>query len=62
VGYATGFAGSVVFGLCLDWFGGADSRSGWAAGFVALTLGPLVTGAVLWRMRRADPAPPPNST
>lgn len=60
VGYATGFAGSVVFGLCLDWFGGADSRSGWTAAFVALALGPVVTGAVLWRMRRADPAPPPN--
>ena len=61
VGYATGFAGSVVFGLCLDWFGGADSPSGWAAAFVALALGPVVTGAVLWRMRRTDPASPDST-
>lgn len=60
VGYATGFAGSVVFGLCLDWFGGADSRSGWTAAFMALALGPVVTGTVLWRLRRMDSAPPTN--
>lgn len=53
-GYMTGFAGSVMFGFCLDWFGGPDSRSGWAAGFIALALGPAVTGTVLWRMRKDD--------
>lgn len=55
-GYLTGFAGSVVFGFCLDWFGGPDSRSGWAAAFVALALGPVVTGTVLWRLRKQDGA------
>lgn len=53
-GYTTGFAGSVMFGFCLDWFGGADSRSGWAAAFMTLALGPAVTGTVLWRLRKAD--------
>ncbi|WP_178133261.1 MFS transporter [Vineibacter terrae] len=55
-GYTTGLAGSVMFGFCLDWFGGADSRSGWAAAFTVLALGPVVTGTVLWRVRKKDDA------
>lgn len=51
MGFVTGFAGSVIFGLCLEWFGGADSAGGWFAAFLMLGLGPIVTAVAVWRAR-----------
>jgi MFS family permease len=42
VGFASGFAGPVVVGTVLDWFGGARSVAGWEAAFAVMAVGSAV--------------------
>jgi MFS family permease len=61
LGYLTGFAGSVTFGLVLGWFGGANASSGWSAAFLMLIAGPLLTAIAVWRLRNMSPGPEANA-
>jgi MFS family permease len=42
VGFASGFAGPVVVGTVLDWFGGARGVAGWEAAFAVMAVGSAV--------------------
>ena len=48
-GFTTGFLGPVVVGNMLDWFGGAESASGWSAGYLVISLGSAVAAWAVWR-------------
>jgi MFS family permease len=48
-GFTTGFLGPVAVGNALDWFGGADTASGWAAGFALIAIGSAVAAWAVWR-------------
>ena len=48
-GFTTGFLGPVAVGNALDWFGGADTASGWMAGFALIAIGSAVAGWAVWR-------------
>jgi MFS family permease len=48
-GFTTGFLGPVVVGNALDWFGGADTASGWMAGFALIAVGSAVAAWAVWR-------------
>ena len=48
-GFTTGFLGPVAVGNVLDWFGGAGSASGWAAGYLVISLGSTVAAWAVWR-------------
>jgi MFS family permease len=50
VGFASGFAGPVVVGSTLDWFGGARSIAGWEAAFAVMAIGSAVAA---WAVRYA---------
>jgi predicted MFS family arabinose efflux permease len=47
-GFTTGFLGPVAVGMVLDWFGGAASASGWAAGFTVIALGSAAAALAVW--------------
>lgn len=53
-GFTTGFLGPVVVGLSLDWFGGTDTRLGWTAAFLTMSIGSAVAGLAVWTARHAD--------
>jgi MFS family permease len=48
-GFTTGFLGPVAVGNVLDWFGGADSASGWSAGYLVIACGSAVAAWAIWR-------------
>lgn len=50
-GFTTGFLGPVAVGHALDWFGGANSPSGWRAGFLVIALGSAVAACAVARAR-----------
>jgi MFS family permease len=52
VGFASGFAGPVVVGTVLDWFGGASSVAGWEIAFAVMAIGSAVA-ALAMRYARA---------
>jgi MFS family permease len=51
VGFASGFAGPVVVGTVLDWFGGARSVTGWEAAFAVMAVGSAVTALAVRYVR-----------
>lgn len=53
-GFTTGFLGPAAVGICLEWFGGADSSDGWAAAFLTMAIGSTVAGFSVWMVRGAD--------
>jgi MFS family permease len=53
-GFTTGFAGPAVFGICLDWFGGAGSSDGWSAAFLTMAAGSAAAGLAVWTARDAE--------
>lgn len=53
-GFTTGFLGPAAVGLSLDWFGGADSRSGWTAAFLTMSIGSTAAALAIWTSRRTD--------
>jgi MFS family permease len=53
-GFTTGFLGPAAVGLSLDWFGGVDSRSGWTAAFLTMSIGSTAAGLSVWISRRTD--------
>jgi MFS family permease len=53
-GFTTGFLGPAAVGLSLDWFGGADSRLGWTAAFLTMSIGSTAAAAAMWISRRSD--------
>jgi MFS family permease len=50
VGFASGFAGPVVVGSVIDWFGGSRSVAGWEAAFAVMAIGSAVAA---WAVRYA---------
>jgi MFS family permease len=50
VGFASGFAGPVVVGSVIDWFGGSRSVAGWEAAFAVMAIGSSVAA---WAVRYA---------
>ena len=46
-GHVTAFAGPVVAGVALDWFGGAGKSEGWSAAFAAIALGSAVAACAV---------------
>ena len=48
-GFTTGFLGPIAVGNALDWFGGADTASGWMAGFALIAIGSAVASWAVWR-------------
>ena len=48
-GFTTGFLGPVAVGNVLDWFGGAGSTSGWAAGYLVISVGSAGAAWAVWR-------------
>lgn len=48
-GFTTGFLGPVAVGNVLDWFGGAGSASGWAAGYLVISVGSAGAAWAVWR-------------
>ena len=53
-GFTTGFLGPAAVGLSLDWFGGVDSRPGWTAAFLTMSIGSTAAGLAVWISRRTD--------
>jgi len=53
-GFTTGFLGPAAVGLSLDWFGGADSRPGWIAAFLTMSIGSTAAALAIWISRRTD--------
>ncbi len=53
-GFTTGFLGPAAVGLSLDWFGGIDSRLGWTAAFLTMSVGSAVAGVAVWKARHAE--------
>ena len=51
-GFTTGFLGPAAVGLSLDWFGGVDSRIGWTAAFLTMSIGSTAAGLAVWMSRR----------
>jgi MFS family permease len=47
VGFASGFAGPVVVGSMIDWFGGSRSVAGWEAAFAVMAVGSAVAAAAV---------------
>ena len=43
-GFTTGIPGPAAVGLSLDWFGGVDSRLGWTAAFLTMSIGSTAAG------------------
>jgi MFS family permease len=50
-GFTTGFLGPAAVGLSLDWFGGVDTRSGWTAAFLTMSIGSTAAGLAIWMSR-----------
>ena len=50
-GFTTGFLGPAAVGLSLDWFGGVDSRTGWTAAFLTMSIGSTAAGLAIWMSR-----------
>lgn len=50
-GFTTGFLGPAAVGLSLDWFGGVDSRTGWTAAFLTMSIGSMAAGLAVWVSR-----------
>lgn len=53
-GFTTGFLGPAAVGLSLDWFGGIDSRLGWTAAFLTMSIGSAAAGLAVWKARHAE--------
>jgi predicted MFS family arabinose efflux permease len=53
-GFTTGFLGPAAVGLSLDWFGGIDSRAGWTAAFLTMSIGSLAAALAIGLSRRRD--------
>jgi MFS family permease len=53
-GFTTGFLGPAAVGLSLDWFGGADSRPGWTAAFLTMSIGSTAAALAIWMSRHID--------
>jgi MFS family permease len=53
-GFTTGFLGPAAVGLSLDWFGGVNSRLGWTAAFLTMSIGSTAAGLAVWMSRHAD--------
>jgi MFS family permease len=53
-GFTTGFLGPAVVGFSLEWFGGLDSRFGWTAAFLTMSIGSSVAGLAVWTSRHTD--------
>lgn len=53
-GFVSGFAGPVVVGSVLDWFGGLESRTGWAVAFLTMAMGSAVAGMAVWTTRHGE--------
>ena len=53
-GFTTGFLGPAAVGLSLDWFGGVDSRPGWTAAFLTMSIGSTAAALAIWMSRHID--------
>jgi MFS family permease len=53
-GFTTGFLGPAAVGLSLDWFGGVDSRIGWTAAFLTMSVGSTAAAVAIWTSRHID--------
>jgi MFS family permease len=53
-GFTTGFLGPAAVGLSLDWFGGIDSRPGWTAAFLTMSIGSTAAALAVWMSRHTD--------
>jgi MFS family permease len=50
-GNVSGFLATAIVGTAIEWFGGAQSATGWSAAFVTVALGSAVAAYAVHRVR-----------